>query len=415
MLPGSATQGLALGAWRGVGRWAALTGEASGQPRGVAGDKDGTWLASSQVQRAVARPKLTRVSPPGQRHGSRADDGNHEDYLAAREPAAEPTKGKGKAQGKAAKAKPAPQPGRWLDRDCKAALNMQRIGESKWCPLELCYWPKQGKLPAEGKKYPVHVFGSPLQRTLNIRLCVASWCRPCELCRYPGRPAIADSWAEDHVPEDSDSDILDRGEALQPDLTEAGRNRKVSGEARAARDRKNTYHGRKCKLAHLIHHLPQELWDAFLVDAVQPRVEACSERAVLASLLLGLLVRSLFTIHVADPLGLHGQPVYTDIPVSQAAIPDLSCRNLFLQLCRGSLGNGANRRPSAAVATVLAAHPDLRNRLAAVPRFEAMYHRQQSRSSTHPPFAPPPNAASQPFDARAASSRCIYTSLVAPE
>ncbi|KAJ9518335.1 hypothetical protein QJQ45_010194 [Haematococcus lacustris] len=54
------------------------------------------------------------------------------------EPAAEPTKGKGKA----AKAKPAPQPGRWVDRDCNAALNMQRTGESKWRPLELCYWPE---------------------------------------------------------------------------------------------------------------------------------------------------------------------------------------------------------------------------------------------------------------------------------
>ncbi|KAJ9509436.1 hypothetical protein QJQ45_001888 [Haematococcus lacustris] len=67
-------------------------------------------------------------------------------------PAAEPTKGKGK--GKAAKAKPAPQPGRWLDRDCNAALNMQRIGESKWRPLELCYWPDQGALPAKGTEYP---------------------------------------------------------------------------------------------------------------------------------------------------------------------------------------------------------------------------------------------------------------------
>ncbi|KAJ9515317.1 hypothetical protein QJQ45_006566 [Haematococcus lacustris] len=66
--------------------------------------------------------------------------------------AAEPTKGKGK--GKAAKAKPAPQPGRWLDRDCNAALNMQRIGESRWRPLELCYWPDQGALPAKGKEYP---------------------------------------------------------------------------------------------------------------------------------------------------------------------------------------------------------------------------------------------------------------------
>ncbi|KAJ9509375.1 hypothetical protein QJQ45_001818 [Haematococcus lacustris] len=170
------------------------------------------------------------------------------------------------------------------------------------------------------------------------------------------------------VPEDPDSDIEDRDEALQPDLTEAERNRKVSGEARAARDRDNTYHGRKCKLAHLIDHLPQELWDAFQDDAVQPRMEAISERAVLASLLLGLLVRGLFTIHVADPLGLHDQPVYTDIPVSQAAIPDFSCRNLFLQLCRGPPGNGANTRPSAAVAAALAAHPDLRDRLAAIPR-----------------------------------------------
>ncbi|KAJ9523392.1 hypothetical protein QJQ45_005295 [Haematococcus lacustris] len=66
------------------------------------------------------------------------------------EPAAEPTKGKGKA----AKAKPAPQPGRWVDRDCNASLNMQRIGESKWRPLELCFWPEQGKLPAKGKEYP---------------------------------------------------------------------------------------------------------------------------------------------------------------------------------------------------------------------------------------------------------------------
>ncbi|KAJ9528093.1 hypothetical protein QJQ45_005813 [Haematococcus lacustris] len=51
---------------------------------------------------------------------------------------AEPAAELNKAQGKAAKAKPAPRPGRWLDRDCNAALNMQRIGESKWQPLELC-------------------------------------------------------------------------------------------------------------------------------------------------------------------------------------------------------------------------------------------------------------------------------------
>ncbi|KAJ9517831.1 hypothetical protein QJQ45_004134 [Haematococcus lacustris] len=31
---------------------------------------------------------------------------------------------------------------------------MQRIGESKWRPLELCFGPEQGKLPAKGKEYP---------------------------------------------------------------------------------------------------------------------------------------------------------------------------------------------------------------------------------------------------------------------
>ncbi|KAJ9515854.1 hypothetical protein QJQ45_008737 [Haematococcus lacustris] len=70
----------------------------------------------------------------------------------------------------------------------------------------------------------------------------------------------------------------DRDEALQPDLTEAERNRKASGEARAARDSDNIYHGRKCKLAHLTGHLPQELWDAFLADAMLPRVEAKNDR-----------------------------------------------------------------------------------------------------------------------------------------
>ncbi|KAJ9510479.1 hypothetical protein QJQ45_015945 [Haematococcus lacustris] len=56
--------------------------------------------------------------------------------------------------GKAAKAKPAPQLSRWVDRDCNAALNMQRFGESRWRPLELCWWPEQRALPAKGKEYP---------------------------------------------------------------------------------------------------------------------------------------------------------------------------------------------------------------------------------------------------------------------
>ncbi|KAJ9515247.1 hypothetical protein QJQ45_002372 [Haematococcus lacustris] len=69
-------------------------------------------------------------------------------------PSTPPPAKRSKAKGKAAKAKPAPQPGRWLDRDCNAALNMQCTGESRWCPLELCFWPEQGALPAKGKEYP---------------------------------------------------------------------------------------------------------------------------------------------------------------------------------------------------------------------------------------------------------------------
>ncbi|GFH17553.1 hypothetical protein HaLaN_14215, partial [Haematococcus lacustris] len=66
-------------------------------------------------------------------------------------------------------------------------------------------------------------------------------------------------------PEDPDSDILDRDEALQPDLTEAERNRKVSGEARAAGDRDNTYHGRKS--------IPRYHSDSNMVDHVGKQLE----------------------------------------------------------------------------------------------------------------------------------------------
>ncbi|KAJ9508599.1 hypothetical protein QJQ45_012143 [Haematococcus lacustris] len=44
--------------------------------------------------------------------------------------------------------------GKWVDRDCNAALNLQRAGESEWRPLELCRWPHRGRLPAKGKEYP---------------------------------------------------------------------------------------------------------------------------------------------------------------------------------------------------------------------------------------------------------------------
>ncbi|KAJ9524882.1 hypothetical protein QJQ45_002980 [Haematococcus lacustris] len=43
--------------------------------------------------------------------------------------------------------------GKWVDRDCNAALSLQRAGEAKWRPLELCRWPHRGRLPAKGKEY----------------------------------------------------------------------------------------------------------------------------------------------------------------------------------------------------------------------------------------------------------------------
>ncbi|KAJ9517229.1 hypothetical protein QJQ45_009159 [Haematococcus lacustris] len=90
----------------------------------------------------------TAASEPGPNTPPPAKRSKRTEAEQAAEPA-KPTEGKGKGQGKAA-----PQPGRYLDIDCNAALNMQGIGESRWRPLELCYWPEQGALPAKGKEYP---------------------------------------------------------------------------------------------------------------------------------------------------------------------------------------------------------------------------------------------------------------------
>ncbi|KAJ9527469.1 hypothetical protein QJQ45_025793 [Haematococcus lacustris] len=98
--------------------------------------------SQAATQPAASEPGPSTPQPAKRSKRTKAEPG-----------AAEPTQPT-KAKGKAAKAKPAPQPGRWLDRDCNAALNMQRIGESRWRPLELCFWPDQGALPAKGKEYP---------------------------------------------------------------------------------------------------------------------------------------------------------------------------------------------------------------------------------------------------------------------
>ncbi|KAJ9522184.1 hypothetical protein QJQ45_005239 [Haematococcus lacustris] len=83
---------------------------------------------SSQAATPAAVSKPGPSTPPPAKRSKRTKA----------EQAAEPTQ-PSKGTGKAVKAKPAPQPGRWLDKDCNAALNMQRIGESRWRTLELCY------------------------------------------------------------------------------------------------------------------------------------------------------------------------------------------------------------------------------------------------------------------------------------
>ncbi|KAJ9514934.1 hypothetical protein QJQ45_002730 [Haematococcus lacustris] len=85
-------------------------------------------------------------TPPGkQREERRAEWKTQRRQTERAADSTQASKGKGKAQGKAAKAKPAPQP---------EGLNMQRSEESKWRPLELCFWLDQGALPAKGKEYP---------------------------------------------------------------------------------------------------------------------------------------------------------------------------------------------------------------------------------------------------------------------
>ncbi|KAJ9515800.1 hypothetical protein QJQ45_008643 [Haematococcus lacustris] len=99
---------------------------------------------SSQEATPAAAPKPGPSTPPPAKRSKRTKADQ------AAEPT-QPTTGTGQSKGKAAKARRAPQPGRWLDRDCNAALNIQRIGESRWRPLDLCYWPQQKALPAKGK------------------------------------------------------------------------------------------------------------------------------------------------------------------------------------------------------------------------------------------------------------------------
>ncbi|KAJ9521489.1 hypothetical protein QJQ45_008890 [Haematococcus lacustris] len=82
----------------------------------------------STPQPAASEPQPSTPPPAKRSKRTKAEQ--------AAEPT-QPTKGTGKGKVKAAKAKPCSRPGRGLARHCNASLHMQRIGESRWRPLEL--------------------------------------------------------------------------------------------------------------------------------------------------------------------------------------------------------------------------------------------------------------------------------------
>ncbi|KAJ9504653.1 hypothetical protein QJQ45_013540 [Haematococcus lacustris] len=46
------------------------------------------------------------------------------------------------------------EPGPSTPPPAKRSKRTKRIEESRWRPLELCYWKDQAALPAKGKEYP---------------------------------------------------------------------------------------------------------------------------------------------------------------------------------------------------------------------------------------------------------------------
>ncbi|KAL6746588.1 hypothetical protein V8C86DRAFT_3205382 [Haematococcus lacustris] len=151
----------------------------------------------------------------------------------------------------------------------------------------------------------------------------------------------------------------------------------ANGAAHWANNHNNTWHAKKVKRHTLMRGVaaagleegavvPSEVVEARLVTQIEAWVEACSKRALVASLLLGLMVRDSFTrvTVLAD-----GQELLEEIPAEDADIPDFAERNLFLQLGRGLPPPGIHSQPSAGVEDVLIAYPDLHAELDAIPRY----------------------------------------------
>ncbi|KAJ9532313.1 hypothetical protein QJQ45_010375 [Haematococcus lacustris] len=152
----------------------------------------------------------------------------------------------------------------------------------------------------------------------------------------------------------------------------------ANGAAHWANNHNNTWHAKKVKRHTLMRGVaaagleegavvPSEVVEARLVTQIEAWVEACSKRALLASLLLGLMVRDSFTRVTVLADGLY--ELLEEIPAADADIPDFAERNLFLQLGRGLPPPGIHSQPSAAVEDVLIAYPDLHAELDAIPRY----------------------------------------------
>ncbi|KAJ9508648.1 hypothetical protein QJQ45_027933, partial [Haematococcus lacustris] len=170
---------------------------------------------------------------------------------------------------------------------------------------------------------------------------------------------------------------VDREVDAPPKPSQAQRNMQANLAAHWAHNHNNIWSAKKCKMHTLMRGVaaagleegavvPSDVVEARLYDQLVLWVEACSKRAMLASLLLGLMVRRCFTrvTVLAD-----GQELLEEIAAEDAVIPNLAERNLYLQLGRGTPPPGMQSRPSAAVVAVLAAYPVLRDELNAVPRY----------------------------------------------
>ncbi|KAJ9520908.1 hypothetical protein QJQ45_014108 [Haematococcus lacustris] len=138
------------------------------------------------------------------------------------------------------------------------------------------------------------------------------------------------------------SDIeVDRELEAQPEPSQAQKNKKASGEAREDRLDKNAWHAKKAQRHTVMRGVcaagleagavvASEVVEARVVTQLEAWVEACSMRALLGSLLLGLAVRGWFTRVRVLP---DGQEVFEEIPAELAVIPNLADRNMCLQLC----------------------------------------------------------------------------------